>query len=65
MLKINKTKPDIFVIHIRGNDISRRPILALIREYNFKTLRLGRASAYFSRTFGADKLHITQKEITV
>ena len=65
MLKFNKTKPDILVVHIRGNDISRRPILALIREYNFKTLQLGRASTYFSRTFGADKLHITRKEITV
>jgi len=37
----------------------------MIREYNFKTLRLYRASTYFSRLFGADRLHITRKEIIV
>jgi len=53
MVKVNKTKPDILIVHIGGNDIGRRPILDLMREYNFKTLRVFRASTYYSRTFSA------------
>jgi len=33
LLAINKTKPDIVIVHVGGNDIGRRPILDVMREY--------------------------------
>jgi len=37
LLAINKTKPEISIVHVGGNDIGCRPILDVMREYK-KTL---------------------------
>jgi len=33
LMAVNKTKPDIIIVHVGGNDIGRRPILDVMREY--------------------------------
>ena len=61
LLKINKIKPDILVVDIGGNGIGRRPILDLMREYNFLVFVHQHIT---QKHLAPDGLHITRKEIT-